>query len=50
MTQVFLTGIATSRGVDAMTDVDAEAHGYSIDKTFPRLGRKPWFVKIKYFY
>jgi nicotinamidase-related amidase len=56
VTQVFLTGIATSAGVeatarsaydsgynvvlvvDAMTDMDPEAHSYSVEKTFPRLG------------
>jgi nicotinamidase-related amidase len=56
VTQVFLTGIATSLGVestarsaydygynvtfvvDAMTDRDADAHRYSIEKIFPRLG------------
>jgi len=56
VTQVFLTGVATSAGVeatarsafdhgynvvfvvDAMTDRDAEAHRYSVEKTFPRLG------------
>ena len=56
VTQVVLTGIATSIGVestarsahdlgyhvtlvvDAMTDVDAEAHQYSVRKIFPRLG------------
>jgi nicotinamidase-related amidase len=56
VTQVFLTGVATSAGVeatagsahdhgynvvsvvDAMTDRDAEAHRYSIEKTFPRIG------------
>jgi nicotinamidase-related amidase len=56
VTQVFLTGVATSAGVeatarsafdhgynvvfvvDAMTDRDADAHRYSVEKTFPRLG------------
>ena len=56
VTQVFLTGIATSSGVestarsaydygynvafvvDAMTDRDADAHRYSVEKMFPRLG------------
>ena len=56
VTQVFLTGVATSVGVeatarsaydhgynvvlvvDAMTDRDAEAHGHSIEKIFPRIG------------
>jgi len=56
VTQVFLTGVATSAGVeatarsaydygynvvlvvDAMTDRDADAHRYCIEKTFPRLG------------
>ena len=56
VTQVFLTGVATSGGVeatarsahdagyhvvlvvDAMTDRDADAHRYSVEKTFPRLG------------
>ena len=56
VTQVFLTGIATSNGVeatarsaydlgynlvlvtDAMTDRDAEAHRYSVEKVFPRIG------------
>lgn len=56
VTQVFLTGVATSVGVeatarsaydcgynvvlvvDAMTDRDADAHRYSVEKTFPKLG------------
>jgi nicotinamidase-related amidase len=56
VTQVFLTGIATSAGVeatarsafdhgynvvfvvDAMTDRSAEAHSYSVEKLFPRIG------------
>jgi nicotinamidase-related amidase len=56
VTQLFLTGVATSAGVeatarsaydhgyhvvlvvDAMTDMDPEAHRYSVEKTFPRLG------------
>ena len=56
MTQVFLTGVATSAGVeatarsahdhgynvvlvvDAMTDLNADAHRYSVEKTFPRIG------------
>jgi len=56
VTQVFLTGVATSLGVestarsaydhgynvvlvvDAMTDRDADAHRYSVEKIFPRLG------------
>src|SRR5580692_5707025 len=56
VTQVFLTGIATTAGVestarsaydygynvvfvvDAMTDRDADAHRYSLEKIFPRLG------------
>jgi nicotinamidase-related amidase len=56
VTQVVLTGVATSAGVeatarsaydhgynvvlvvDAMTDRDAEAHRYSVERTFPRLG------------
>jgi len=56
VTQVFLTGIATSGGVestarsahdygynvvlvvDAMTDRDADAHSYNVEKMFPRLG------------
>jgi nicotinamidase-related amidase len=56
VTQVVLTGVATSVGVestarsaydlgfnvtlvvDAMTDRDADAHGYSVEKIFPRLG------------
>jgi nicotinamidase-related amidase len=55
-TQIVLTGIATSIGVeatarsaydlgyhvalvvDAMTDLDAEAHRHSVEKIFPRLG------------
>ena len=55
VTQVFLTGIATSNGVeatarsaydlgynlvlitDAMTDRDADAHRYSVEKVFPRI-------------
>lgn len=56
VTQVFLTGIATTSGVestgrsafdlgynvvfvtDAMTDRDADAHQYYVDKVFPRRG------------
>jgi nicotinamidase-related amidase len=56
VTQVFLTGVATSVGVeatarsaydygynvvlvvDAMTDLDADAHRHSVEKIFPRLG------------
>jgi nicotinamidase-related amidase len=56
VTQVFLTGIATSVGVeatarsaydygynvvlvlDAMTDRDADAHRYSTEKIFPKIG------------
>jgi len=56
VTQVVLTGVATSIGVestarsaydlgynvvlvvDAMTDRDADAHQYSVEKIFPRLG------------
>ena len=56
VTQVFLTGVATSAGVeatarsahdhgynvvlvvDAMTDLNADAHRYSVEKTFPRIG------------
>jgi nicotinamidase-related amidase len=56
VTQVFLTGVATSIGVesiarsaydcgynvalvvDAMTDMDADAHRHSVGKIFPRLG------------
>jgi nicotinamidase-related amidase len=56
VTQIVLTGVATSIGVestarsaydlgynvalvlDAMTDLDADAHRYSIEKIFPRLG------------
>jgi nicotinamidase-related amidase len=56
VTQVVLTGIATSHGVeatgraaydhgynvafvlDAMTDLDAEAHRHSVAKVFPRIG------------
>lgn len=56
VTQVVLTGVATSIGVestarsafdhgynvvlvvDAMTDLDADAHRYSVAKIFPRLG------------
>ncbi|MGC1781898.1 MAG: isochorismatase family protein [Acidobacteriaceae bacterium] len=55
-TQIFLTGVATSIGVestarsaydagynvvlvvDAMTDRDSDAHHYSVEKIFPRLG------------
>lgn len=55
-TQVFMTGVATSAGVeatahsahdygynvvfvvDAMTDLDADAHRHCVQKTFPRLG------------
>lgn len=56
VTQVFLTGIATSAGVeatarsaydhgynvalvvDAMTDRDADAHRYCVERVFPRIG------------
>jgi nicotinamidase-related amidase len=56
VTQVFVTGVATSIGVegtarsaydlgynvvlvaDAMTDLHAEAHQYSVEKIFPRIG------------
>jgi nicotinamidase-related amidase len=56
VTQVVLTGISTSSGVestarsaydlgynvalvvDAMTDLNADAHGHSVEKIFPRLG------------
>jgi nicotinamidase-related amidase/MFS family permease len=56
VTQVVLTGVATSSGVeatarsaydhgynvtlvvDAMTDLDAEAHRHSIEKVFPKVG------------
>jgi nicotinamidase-related amidase len=56
VTQIVLTGVATSIGVestarsaydlgynvtlvtDAMTDLDADAHRYSVEKIFPRLG------------
>jgi nicotinamidase-related amidase len=56
VTQVVLTGVATSVGVestarsafdhgyhvvlvvDAMTDLDADAHRHSVEKIFPRLG------------
>lgn len=56
VTQIMLTGVATSVGVestarsaydlgynvvlvvDAMTDRDAEAHKFSVEKVFPRLG------------
>ena len=56
VTQIFLTGIATSAGVestarsaydhgynvvfmtDAMTDRDADAHRYCVEKIFPRFG------------
>jgi len=53
VTQVVITGVATGTGVestayeqgfnvtlaiDAMTDMRAEAHEYSITKVFPRLG------------
>ena len=56
VTQVFLTGVATSIGVestarnahdlgynvvlvvDAMTDLNADAHRHSVEKIFPRLG------------
>ena len=56
VSQVFLTGVATSAGVeatarsaydlgynvvlvtDAMTDMNAEAHGYSVEKVFPKIG------------
>jgi nicotinamidase-related amidase len=56
VTQIFITGVATSAGVeatarsaydlgyhvvfvaDAMTDMSAEAHGYCLDRVFPKLG------------
>ncbi len=56
VTQIVLTGIATSNGVevtarqayelsfnvafaiDAMTDVDADAHAYSVARVFPKIG------------
>ncbi len=56
VTQVVLTGVSTSAGVestarsaydlgyhvtlvvDAMTDLDADAHRHSVEKIFPRLG------------
>lgn len=56
VTQVFVTGVATSIGVestarsayeygynvvpvvDAMTDLDPDAHRHSVEKIFPRLG------------
>jgi nicotinamidase-related amidase len=56
VTQIFLTGVATSVGVeatarsahdygynvvlvvDAMTDLDAEAHRFCVEKIFPRIG------------
>jgi nicotinamidase-related amidase len=56
ITQIVLTGIATSAGVestaraahehgyhvtlavDAMSDRDAETHGHSVERIFPRLG------------
>jgi nicotinamidase-related amidase len=57
VTQIVITGIATSNGVevtarqayelgfnisfaiDAMTDVDADAHTYSVTRVFPRIGQ-----------
>ncbi len=56
VTQIFLTGVATSVGVestarsaydhgynvvlvvDAMTDLDPEAHRHTVEKVFPRIG------------
>jgi nicotinamidase-related amidase len=56
VTQIVITGIATSNGVevtarqayelgfnttfaiDAMTDVDADAHSYSVTRVFPKIG------------
>lgn len=56
VTQVFITGVATSAGVestarsardhgynvvfvvDAMTDMDADAHRHAVEKVFPRFG------------
>jgi nicotinamidase-related amidase len=56
VTQIVLTGLATSNGVevtarqahelgfntsfaiDAMTDVDADAHAYSVTRVFPKIG------------
>jgi nicotinamidase-related amidase len=56
VTQIVLTGVATSMGVeatarsaydhgyhvvfveDAMTDLDADSHRHSLERTFPRLG------------
>jgi nicotinamidase-related amidase len=57
VTQIVITGIATSNGVevtarqayelgfnitfaiDAMTDVDADAHTYSVTRVFPKIGQ-----------
>jgi nicotinamidase-related amidase len=56
VTQIFLTGVATSAGVestarsaydlgynvvlvvDAMTDLNAEAHRHAVERVFPRIG------------
>jgi nicotinamidase-related amidase len=56
VTQIFLTGVATSAGVestarsaydlgyhvvlvvDAMTDLNAEAHRHTVERIFPRIG------------
>ena len=58
VTQIFLTGVATSAGVestarsaydlgynvvlviDAMTDLNAEAHRHTVERIFPRIDRK----------
>jgi nicotinamidase-related amidase len=57
VTQIVITGIATSNGVevtarqayelgfnitfaiDAMTDIDADAHTYSVTRVFPKIGQ-----------
>jgi nicotinamidase-related amidase len=64
VTQVFLTGIATSAGVestarsardygynvvvvvDAITDRDAEAHRYCVEKVFPRISETDTTEKV----
>ena len=64
VTQIFLTGIATSSGVegtarsaydhgynvvvvtDAVTDRSLEAHNYSVEKVFPKIGETALTVDV----
>jgi nicotinamidase-related amidase len=36
--QAYELGLNTAFALDAMTDIDAEAHAYSVSRIFPRLG------------